>query len=198
MSGCLKAFLIGLFAFFVAGAIVVTLLVVVVGHAVHHLAVHIVGTPGRPSSLPSGASDYSGELTQDRVAGSDGRVTIGSVSATATNWARTTSSVTSGNVICGDVTIHRATINTNDDFFATNLIVGDMLWSLVPPSGPAVSFDLASSSLSAFNDYLVTRRIGDASGKVCFPDPSGSGQFVVTWQPQLLNAQRLVWIVKLP
>jgi hypothetical protein len=195
MSGCLKVFLV-LFAVGALGAIVLVVsLVVIGGHVVHQLSTNIAGTAGRPGSLPSSASDYNGERRQDHVAGSGGVVAIGSLSATATSWARTTDLGVKH--ICGNVTIHRSTVTAKDPFDAALQLAGDFAWELVPPTGPTQSFDPSASSFSALSDYLTTNQTGDATGKVCFPDPGGAGQFVVTWQPRLLRAERAVWIVTL-
>jgi hypothetical protein len=168
-TGCLKAFLIGMVVLMLAGGTAVIALVVVGTRVVHHIATALESTPGRPPSMPSGASDYFGERKQDHVAGSNGNAAIGPISATATNWARTTSP-TGASLIGGDVTIHRSTINNKDPYNAALQVVGDMLWELDSPSRQAVSLDPRSSSLSALSDYLVTDQTGDASGKVCFTD----------------------------
>jgi hypothetical protein len=195
MSGCLKAFLIALAVCAVGGVVLVVSLVVIGGRVVHRLATDVAGTAGRPSSLPASASDYLGERTQDHVAGSDGVVTIGSLSATAKNWART--SVTGSPLVCGDVTIQRATVTSKDPFDAALQLAGDFTWEMVTPSRTTASLDSSSSSLSALSDYLSNNQTGNAAGKVCFTDPGGAGQFVVTWQPRLFRPERAVWIVRL-
>jgi hypothetical protein len=196
MSGCLKAFLIVLFVGAVGGVILVVGLVVVGGRVVHRLATDVNGTSGRPSSLPSSASEYAGERTQDHVAGPDGVATIGSLSAKATNWARTT--VGGRALVCGAVTIQRSTVTSRDPFDAALQLAGDFSWELVTPSRTSVSLDSSSSSLSALSDYLTNNQTGNATGTVCFPDPGlGSGQYDVTWQPRLLRPERAVWIVHL-
>ena len=194
MSGCLKAFLIVLAISVVGGIAVFVSLIVVGNRVVHHLSTTIAGTPGRPSSLPSGASDYAGERQQDHVAGSGGSVAIGSLGAVATNWSRTTDN--NNQLICGDVTIHRSTATSNNPFDSALQVAGDFAWELETPSGSSVSLD-PSSSVSALSDYLTTGQTGDANGKVCFADPGGSGQFAITWQPRLFRAERAVWIVRL-
>jgi hypothetical protein len=184
-----------LFIAAVGGIILVVSLVVIGGRVVHRLATDVNGTAGRPSSLPSSASEYEGERTQDHVAGADGVATIGSLSATATNWARTT--VAGSALVCGDVKIQRATITSKDPFDAALQLAGDFTWELVTPAHTTAPLDSSSSSLSALSDYLTNDQTGNASGKVCFTDPGGSGQFVVTWQPRLLRPERAVWVVKL-
>ena len=197
MSGCVKALLVGVGVVLVGGIVLVVALVAIGDRVVHHLATDVAGTAGRPASLPGGASDYNGERKQDHVAGAGGTASLGSISATATDWARTASG-TGTNLICGNVTIHRATITSKDPFDAALQLAGDSAWDLERPSGGEVSYDPQSSSLSSLSDYLTRGQTGDASGKVCFPDPGGSGQYAVVWQPRLLRAERLVWIVKLP
>ncbi|MFI5042039.1 MAG: hypothetical protein ACHQNA_09365, partial [Acidimicrobiales bacterium] len=195
MSGCLKAFLILFFIAAVGGIILVVSVVVIGGRVVHHIATEVNGTAGRPGSLPSSASDYAGERTQDHVAGLDGVVTIGSLSATARNWSRT---LETGNpLVCGDVTIHRATITSKDPFDAALQLAGDFTWQLVSPTHATSDLDSSTSSLTALSDYLATNQTGNASGKVCLADPGGTGQFEVTWQPRVFRAERAVWIVKL-
>ncbi len=195
MSGCLKAFLIAMVVCILGGVILVVSLVVIGGRVVHRLATDVGGTAGRPGSLPSSAGDYLGERTQDHVAGSDGVVTIGSLSATAKNWARTT--VTGSALVCGDVTIQRSTVTSKDPFDAALQLAGDFTWEMVTPGRTTASLDSSSSSLSALSDYLGTNQTGNAAGKVCFTDPGGTGQFAVTWQPRLFRPERAVWIVKL-
>lgn len=196
MSGCLKAFLIVLFVGALGGVLLVVGLVVVGGRVVHRLATDVNGTSGRPSSLPSSASEYAGERTQDHVAGSDGVATIGSLSAKATNWARTT--VGGRGLVCGAVTIQRSTVTSRDPFDAALQLAGDFNWELVTPSRTTVSLDSSTSSVSALSDYLTNNQTGNATGTVCFPDPGlGSGQYDVTWQPRLLRPERAVWIVHL-
>jgi hypothetical protein len=196
MSGCLKAVLIGIVVAFIGGIMLVTALLFIGGRVVHHLATTIAGTPGRPSSLPSGASDYAGERKQDHVAAANGTASLGSISATATDWGRTVSD-TGIRLVCGNVSISRATVTSRDPFDAALQLAGDFAWNLVPTSGSETSYDVQSSSLSSLNDYLLNGQTGNAAGKVCFPDPGRSGQYAVTWQPRLLRAERMVWIVKL-
>jgi hypothetical protein len=196
MSGCLKAFLIVLFVGAIGGVILVVGLVVVGGRVVHRLAHDVNGTSGRPSSLPSSASEYAGERTQDHVAGSDGVAMIGSLSAKATDWARTTDGGRA--LVCGAVTIQRSTVTSRDPFDAALQLGGDFSWELVTPSRTTASLDSSSSSLSALSDYLTNNQTGNATGTVCFPDPGlGGGQYEVTWQPRLLRPERAVWIVHL-
>jgi hypothetical protein len=89
-------------------------------------------------------------------------------------------------------------VSTDNPFDAALQLAGDFAWTLVSPDGTQTSYEPVSSSLSAFSDYLIHGRTGDATGQVCFTDPTGSGQFAVTWQPRLLEAERVVWIVRLP
>ena len=195
MSGCLKAFLIVLVLFMAGGIALAIAAVVIGGRVAHHIDVAIAGTAGRPASMPSGAHDYSGERKQDQVTTTGGTVTLGSISATTANWAKTT--VQGANYLCGDVTVHRGPINTNNPLGALIQLAGDFEWDLVPPSGPSVSYLESGSSLSGLNGYLETNQTGAFAGKVCFPYPSTAGQFVVTWQPRLFNPQRAAWLVTL-
>jgi len=195
MSGCLKAALIILVLLFLAGGGLVIAAVAVGSRVVHHLTTDINGTPGRPHSLPSSVSGYKGERTQDEVAGSTGTATVGSLSATAHDWTRTT--VSGVPLVCGDVVIHRAALHTNNPFDLALQLGGTFDWELVPPSGSEVSFDQSYSSLGGLTDYLTGGQIAGAAGKVCFADPGGRGQFAVTWQPLVLRPERLVWIVNL-
>ena len=195
MSGCLKAFLITFAVASVGAVILVVSLVVIGSRVVHHITTTVAGTAGRPSSLASGASDYAGERKQDHVAGSNGQVVIGSLSATAPSWARKTDGT--AKLICGPVTIRRSTVKASDPFDAALQLAGDFAWELVPPSGDVISYDPVNSSLSSLDDYLTTDQTGNATGTICFADPGTSGQFAITWQPRLLRAERAVWIVKL-
>ena len=170
-SGCLKAALIVLVLIVLAGGGLLIAAVAVGNRVVHHLATDVSGTPGRPRSLPSSASGYTGERTQDQVAGPNGMATIGSLNATARDWARTT--VPGTPLVCGDVAIHRAAVSTNNPFDLALQLGGTFDWELVPPSGSEVSFDVSHSSLGGLTDYLTGGQIGDAAGKVCFPDPGG-------------------------
>ena len=166
MSGCLKAFLIGVAAAAVGVIVLVSALVYFGGRAVHHLSTTIAGTPGRPASLPAGARDYTDERRQDRVAGPDGTVTLGSLSATATNWARTTSSTNGARLVCGDVVVRRSSVTAKDPFDAALQLAGDFAWTLVSPDGTETSYNPQSSSLSALSDYLMHGQTGNAAGQV--------------------------------
>lgn len=195
MSGCLKAFLI-VFALLAAGGIALTVaLVAIGGRVVKHLSVTIAGTPGRPASMPAGAHDYAGERKQDHVTTSGGTVTLGSISASTANWVKT--NVQGIDYLCGSVAVHRGAVKTSNPFDAALELTGDFSWELVPPTGPSVSYLETGTGAAGINNFLSTGQSGDFSGKVCFPYPTGTGQFAVTWQPRLLQAQRAVWLLSL-
>lgn len=195
-SGCLKAFIIVFAIAVVLGVAAVALLFFVGERVVENLDERVNGTPGRPASLPSGADDYEGQRREDVVAGEDGRVDVASLTVTARDWARTSSS-DGQPLVCGAVRLDRST-RAGSDFDRAMRVAGTFAWELVAPDGTTTSYDApSSSSLSSLDEYLEGDRTGQASGRVCFPDPGGSGQFAVTWQPRLLQAERAVWIFRL-
>ena len=194
-SGCLKAVIVVLVIAAVLGVAAVALVFFVGERVVENLDERVNGTAGRPASLPSGADDYEGQRREDQVAGEDGRVDIASLTVTARNWSRTPSS--DGPLVCGEVTLDRRT-RAGSDFDNAMRVAGTFAWELVAPDGTITSYDVpSSSSLSSLEEYLAGDRTGQAAGRVCFPDPGGTGQFAVTWQPRLLRAERAVWIFRL-
>ncbi|MFI5042134.1 MAG: hypothetical protein ACHQNA_09850, partial [Acidimicrobiales bacterium] len=179
---------------FVLGGIA---LVALIGVGVSHVVHHVAGDAGRPASLPAGEPAYKDDRKQDQVAGSDGTAKLGSTQVTATNWARATAPSTGTPLICGDVSVRRPPAANNTPSQALQL-AGNEAWTLESPSGGQTSLSSENSDNSALFNALAGANTGDFSGKVCFADPGESGRYVVLWQPDLFNARRAVWLVKLP
>ena len=129
---------------------------------------------------------YPGKEDDDIVAGPDGSVRISGFTVTLGRLKRQTDPAFDYEQLCAPVKLLNRDTETQD--------YDDSDFSIDYPNGNVKGTQLVYSG-GIDSGSLIHG--GTTRGRVCFVDRNMHGQHIVTWEPDVFNDNRAVWLLKI-